>query len=383
MNVLCEMEAVRVKSIKVCEMCRQHSKETTVNINEIARLAGVSRATVSRYLNNGYVSDEKKRQIQKVIDETGYKPSAQAQQLRSGRTKLIGVILPKINLDSVSRMVAGISLVLAKEGYQLLLGNTDNDEKEELKYFRLFQANKVEGIILIGTILTREHYVRMKEVGVPVVVLGQQAEGYSCVYHDDYLGAKDVTRELLKKASHPGYIGVTQRDKAAGSNRRKGFLDAVAQWQEENKQNWCETVGFDPKMDMVEAEFNLESGYQQAKKLLSQSPSIDAIFCATDSIAIGAQLYLREQGIAIPQKVQLAGIGDTVMGRVAAVSLTTVHFFYKTSGIEAANMLLSVLESGEDIRREIKMGYKVLPRESTSPMGGTQNKAGFKSAPLS
>ena len=77
-----------------------------MNINEIARLAGVSRATVSRYLNDGYVSDEKKAVIRKVIEETGYQPSSQAQMLRTKKTKLVGVIIPKINSDTVGRMVA-------------------------------------------------------------------------------------------------------------------------------------------------------------------------------------------------------------------------------------------------------------------------------------
>ena len=87
-----------------------------MNINEIARLAGVSRATVSRYLNDGYVSDEKKAVIRKVIEETGYQPSSQAQMLRTKKTKLVGVIIPKINSDTVGRMVAGISDVLSRSG---------------------------------------------------------------------------------------------------------------------------------------------------------------------------------------------------------------------------------------------------------------------------
>ena len=103
-----------------------------MNINEIARLAGVSRATVSRYLNDGYVSEEKKQAIRTVIEKTGYEPSQQARNLRSKVTKLIGVIIPRIQSEAVSRMVAGISEVLSKEGYQLLLANTDNNAKEEL-----------------------------------------------------------------------------------------------------------------------------------------------------------------------------------------------------------------------------------------------------------
>lgn len=85
-----------------------------MNINEIAKLAGVSRATVSRYLNNGYVSEERKN-ISRVIEETGYQPSSQAQRLRTKKTKLVGVILPKIDSNTISREVAGISDILTKK----------------------------------------------------------------------------------------------------------------------------------------------------------------------------------------------------------------------------------------------------------------------------
>lgn len=120
-----------------------------MNINEIAWLAGVSRTTVSRYLNNGYVSEEKKEKIRKVIEETGYQPSTQAQMLRTKKTKLVGVVLPKINSDTISREVAGISDVLAKRGYQIILANTNNDIEEELKSLSLFRDNQVDGVILL------------------------------------------------------------------------------------------------------------------------------------------------------------------------------------------------------------------------------------------
>lgn len=343
-----------------------------MTINEIAQLAGVSRATVSRYLNEGYVSEEKKKRIQKVIDETGYRPSAQAQQLRSGRTKQIGVVLPKINSESVSRMVAGISQVLAKEGYQLLLGNTANDEKEELKYLKLFQANQVEGIILIGTVLSRQHYRVMQELRIPVVVLGQQAEGYSCVYHDDYGAAREMTFYLLRRAKHIGFIGVTDRDRAAGYSRKQGFLDAVREWNEKGRitdnkkeRQAAGSVKLTVSKDMREAKFSMESGYEQAKELFTASPDIDTVFCATDSIAMGAMMYLKENGIRIPEQVQLSGIGDNLMGRVAAVSLTTIHFYYKTSGIEAANMLLEILREKDTAPRQVRMGYRICVNDST------------------
>ena len=115
-----------------------------MNINEIAELAGVSRATVSRYLNDGYVSEEKRAAIRKVIEETGYRPSQQARNLRSKVTKLVGVIIPEIESGSVSQMVSGISEVLSVKGYQLLLADTRNNTRAELKYLRIFEKNQVD-----------------------------------------------------------------------------------------------------------------------------------------------------------------------------------------------------------------------------------------------
>lgn len=324
-----------------------------MNINEIAKMAGVSRATVSRYLNKGYVSDEKKERIQEVIDRTGYKPSAQARTLRTKKTRLIGVILPKINSDSISRMTAGIGAVLKEAGYQLLLANTENREKEELEYLRLFARNHVDGIILIATILTREHRRALKALQVPVVLLGQKLDGYSCVYQDDCLAARDVSRLLLQGAGKTACIGVTQQDEAVGAGRREGFLEAA---QEAGISE--EAVCF------LETGFSVEDGYRAAERLLKICPEADAVFCATDSIALGAFARLQEAGKRIPEDVALAGVGDTMSGRIISPKLTSVHFYYQTSGKEAARLLLELLE-GSEARKQIKMGYRVEERGTT------------------
>lgn len=328
-----------------------------MNINEIAKLAGVSRATVSRYLNQGYVSEEKREKIKEVIQKTGYQPSFQAQMLRTKKTKLIGVIIPKINSDTVSRMVAGISMVLSKHGFELLLANTNNDENEELKYLELFKDNRVDGVILIGTIFTKKHVKILKNYMVPVVILGQRLKGYSCVYHDDYHAAKDLTKILLQKGNRVGYIGVTPRDEAAGKQRREGYISA---FEEEDKS--C------PIELMLEAKFSIESGYNKTKELLQLEPNIEGIFCATDSIAMGAMMYLREIKRTIPYQIQLVGVGDTTLSQIALPKLTTVHFYYKTSGIEATNMLIELLSSEDAIKKELKMGYEVIKRDSTIPV---------------
>ena len=198
-----------------------------MNINEIARLAGVSRATVSRYLNNGYVSSEKKEVIRRVIQETGYQPSSQAQTLRTKKTSLIGVILPKINSDTISREVTGISDILTRRGYQLILANTNNDVEEELKYLSLFKERQVDGVVFIATMFTRKHKQMLKDYKVPIVILGQHLDGYPCIYQDDHKAAFQVTEKLAEKGKKFAYIGVTDKDEAVGACRKKGFMDAI------------------------------------------------------------------------------------------------------------------------------------------------------------
>ena len=105
-----------------------------MNIEKIAEMSGVSRAAVSRYFNNGYISEEKREAIRKVVEETGYRPSVQAQTLRTKKTKMIGVIVPKIASASIGRIVEGILSMINENGYQMLLAVTQNDPKKELEY---------------------------------------------------------------------------------------------------------------------------------------------------------------------------------------------------------------------------------------------------------
>lgn len=324
-----------------------------MNINEIAKLAGVSRATVSRYLNDGYVSEEKREKIKKVIEETGYQPSVQAQTLRTKKTSLVGVVLPKINSDTISREVAGISDVLTARGYQMILANTNNNLEEELKYLSLFKERQVDGVIFIATMFTKKHKQMLKDYKVPIVILGQHLEGYPCVYQDDYRAAELVTEKLMKKGTKFAYIGVTERDAAVGQRRRKGFEAALSKKKIEV-----------PKERFKEGSFTMASGYEKACELFEKDPTIDSLVCATDTMAIGAMMYLKELGLRIPEDVQVAGVGDGASGKIVEPKLTTVHFYYKTSGREAASMLVDLLEQDKRVCKEIKMSCELVERES-------------------
>ena len=185
-----------------------------------------------------------------------------------------------------------------EKGYFLLLANTENNEKAELNYLDIFSRNKVDGIILIGTVMTEAHREAFSSLTIPFVLAAQQADGVSCVYYDDYGAAYALTNLLLDKGSAIGYIGVREDDKAAGYNRKHGFLAAL------NERG----IRFDPSYGEV-ALFSMQSGYEQASELFARHPEIDSLFCATDHIAAGALLYLKGAGKSVPEQVRVAGVG--------------------------------------------------------------------------
>lgn len=330
-------------------------QEAEMDINTIAKMAGVSRATVSRYFNDGYVSEQKRQAIAKAIEETGYTPSQQAQTLRTGKTNLVGVILPKVNSYSVSRMLAGISVAFADTPYQMLLANTNNSKDAEVSYLQLFSnRNQVDGIILIATVFDKAHMDAIRELRCPLVVLGQDLEGHTSVYNDDYRSMYWLVRKVLEKGQHPAYIGVTEEDESAGRDRHRGFMDA------------CRDAGIEVPQDaQVESAFTLDSGYLCAERILDIHPETDTLVCASDTIAYGAMTCAKEYGKRVPEDVQITGVGDGDLSRVVTPTLTTIHHHYHTAGQEAASLLLEAMQGKPSVSREIRMGYEIQIRNST------------------
>lgn len=326
-----------------------------MDINDIARRAGVSRTTVSRYLNNGYVSKDKRRIIAQVIKETGYVPSQNAQQLRTGKSHLVGVIMPKLNSQSVSRMVQGLTSELICHSYHAVLANTENNEMREVDFLRLFAMNSnVDGVVLIATVFTKEHLKALEALPSPVVILGQKLDGYACVYPDDYGAMRDLCRLVLKKSERPAYIGVKKTDIQTGIERRRGFDTACVELGLTVNEDACPVV-----------DFTADAGYFGAERILEVVPDVDTIVCATDDIAFGAMMCMNEYGKRVPEDVQITGIGDSQLSQIARPSLTTAHLYYQRSGIEAARLLVERMENpGKTNAVEVKMGYEVYGRMS-------------------
>ena len=268
-----------------------------MTISDIAKMAGVSSAAVSRYLNGGPLSEQKREAIREVVEKTGYRPDAAAQTLRTGRVNQIGVIAPSISSQSVGQITAGIASELDQQNYLILLGNTELDEQREL-----------------------------------------------------------AQRMLACGHRRLAYIGGTEKDQAVGLARRQGVQDAL------------NAAGLDgdklPRLCC--SAFTMEEGERCMNELLACCPDLDGVVCVTDTVALGAMRALRAAGRAIGTQVSLAGIGDSWVGGVVEPGLTTVRFYQKQVGVEAARMLLQMLEHPENGGpvRQTTLGYSVVDRGS-------------------
>ncbi|MCC3356363.1 LacI family DNA-binding transcriptional regulator [Bacillus sp. REN16] len=326
-----------------------------VTMKEIARLANVSSATVSRVLNNsGYVSDDVRKRILKIINETGYIPSEHAKALRTKQSNVIGVILPKLSTETASRIVNGISEELAKHGYQILLTNTNLDPEKEIEYVKLLKSKQVDGIILLATNRGEDLLNEIKKLRIPFVATGQEMEGIPSVINNNFQAAKDITNLLIEKGHRNiAFIGVDEVDYEVGYKRKAGYLAALEENQLPVFHKW---IG--------KADFSIESGYATAKQIFSvSSESPTAIVAVTDRLAIGAMEYLKEQGLEVPSDVALAGMGASVLSKYVVPKLTTVDLLSEHTGAEAAKTLLGILQEGISLEKK-QIEYRLIIRDS-------------------
>ncbi|GCD10857.1 LacI family DNA-binding transcriptional regulator [Clostridium tagluense] len=330
-----------------------------MDMKDIAKLAGVSKATVSRVINNSQnVSPKLRVRVEKVLKETGYTPNLLAQELVTKKTKLIGVILPRIGIDTFSHITEGITDKLNQEGYNILLGNSRGRENDEFKYFDIFQKKHLDGIIFFHTEITEKHIRLINEINIPVVIMGQQNSKIDVPYvtYDDFNATKAIVAHLISQGHEKiAYIGLSETKVAIGSFRKQGYMAAL-------KEN---NIGV-PDEYLSVGDFEISSGYNAMKSIINNSKTVPtAVFAAIDRLAFGAIQYLKEKGYRVPEDISVVGIDDMDISSVFEPTLTTMHFDYYDSGIKAAKLILEKLQNEKSENKNIVMAYELKIRNST------------------
>ncbi|MGG3987217.1 LacI family DNA-binding transcriptional regulator [Bacillus smithii] len=319
-------------------------------ISDIAKLSGVAKSTVSRYLNGGSVSEATKKKIEHVIKETGYIPNTFARSLKAKKPNIIGTIVPRLDSYATSQTLIGIDEQLRKLNYQMLISNTSQNLKREIENIHSMARQKVAGIILLATQITDTHLNTFNQLQIPVLLVGQQHKNVYSVIHNDFEAAYDLGRYILSKGHRKiAFLGVTEKDVAVGVKRKEGFKRAVQEVE------GCE-------IKFYETSFKMDEAIQKVPSILDEfNPTI--LVCATDNIALGAIKAAHLKGIKIPSDLSVTGFGGYDVTEIIHPALTTAKFYYKEAGEMAAQSMVKLL-NGEKIAPLILSKYKIIERES-------------------
>lgn len=319
-----------------------------VTIQDIADMAGVSKSTVSRYLNGGYVSEENKEKIAEIIKKTGYQTNFFAKRLKAKKSHLIGVVIPRLDSFTATKTLKGIGEKLEAVDYEMFISITNLNIDKELEYISKLYLQGVDGIIVLASKITDKHYKLINRLPIPVLFTGQQDKRLNWISIDDRkIGYR--MGDFIKNQGHRNivYLGVSDEDQAVGIDRKEGFIEAFN--------------GVDGKIEFVETDFSFEHAYEKAEEVMGYNPT--AVVCATDNIALGVIRYLVENKYNVPDTVSVAGFGGYAVGTAIHPPLTTIAIDYKGLGNKAGKGILSLI-NGKKLYEETDVKFQLIKRKS-------------------
>lgn len=333
-------------------------------VKEIAAIANVSVATVSRALQRPeIVSEETRLRIHEVVKRLGYTPNALARNLRTARTRLIVALVPDISNPFFSEVIRGIEQVAYETGYSVLLGETQSNLVREQAYAEMVAARQADGII------TMFHRIPSIPVGGRLPLVN------ACEYvRDSEISSVYIDNVAAARAAVDYLVTLGHRDIAfiAGPSSSPICVD-----REEGYHQSLERAGivFNEALTAV-GDFSIEAGERAIELFLSQGHAFSAVFCSNDEMAIGAMRALISRGLRVPEDVSVVGFDDIRFSRYTSPSLTTVAQPKNALGREAMTMLIELLNDPEVPPRKRVLSADLVVRGSTAPRAGAHGSAG-------
>jgi len=320
-------------------------KRARPTIYDVARLAGVSTATVSRALNDtGQIAPATRAAIDAAVAQLGYHPNTAARSLVTKSTQMIALLLPDITNPFYAALVSGIQQRALETGHTMLLCTTEGDPEREEQYLSLLHAKQVDGVLVDGLVLPPDRIARFVRDGLPIVCLDRDVDATSVplVQVDNRLGARLATEHLLE-LGHRRIAHVAGAPELRISEQRiEGYRDAH------------HALGIEPSPGLLAVgSFTEEGGYEAARSLL-ESTELTAVFAANDLSAIGVLSAIVEGGRRVPDDVSLVGFDDLRLSRFTTPPLTTVHQPAREIA-ERATQLLIELASGRTVKQRLTL----------------------------
>lgn len=330
-----------------------------LTLEQIAELAGVSRSTVSRVVNDqASVKPEVRQRVLEVIAETGYQPNPAARSLATRRSGIIGLAIPRavqflFTDPYYPHLIQGVAQTCNAQGCTLALFLIHSEDEEQKLSAKVLRSQLVDGVIVSASPIDDPLIPQLVENKVPLVMVGRPNElaEVSFVDVDNVEGAYSAVSHLVRLGYERIATITGPLQTMVGLDRRQGYLNAL---QERGRL-------VDPTL-IVEGDFSEAGGYLAVQRLLPHQP--DALFVASDTMALGALRALREAGVAVPEEVAVIGFDDLPQAAIANPPLTTVRQPIRRVGALAVETLLDILTHGPEPPRRLVLATQLIIRAS-------------------
>jgi LacI family transcriptional regulator len=337
----------------------QHASKSSVGLRDVARVAGVSTATVSRAINNAeLVSEELRTRINSVIRHLGWVPHGPARALATRRSGTIGAVFPTLTQGDFPRAMQALQDELGKDGYTLLLACSEYKPDQEYRQARKLVERGVEGLVLVG----ETHHPELQEFLVTRRVLYVNTFFYNprthgtCIGPDNRMATYRLTNYLADLGHRRfGLIAQSTANNDRAQARLQGVRDALAE----------RGIAIQPS-HVAEGYWGVREGRQLFRRIASTSPRPTAVVCGNAYLAVGAMLESQAMGIAVPREMSIVGYDDIEIMEELPIPITTVRVLSDEVGRRAARFLVSKLR-GEPFEHGFECEAEIVVRASSGP----------------
>lgn len=328
----------------------------TVTIYDVAELAGVSMATVSRVVNgNPNVKPATRKKVLDVIDELDYRPNAVARGLASKKTTTVGVIIPELSNPFFARLADGIHDIAVMYHYDILLTSPEEGENGDLAAFNSLLAKQVDGVIIIGYRMSESLRKELQTTRVPVVLAGTALDSnaqVASVNIDHKTATKEAIKMLAKKTEHVALVVGPLTDYINGHKRLEGYKQALVD----------EGIVYDEGL-IFESPYTLDAGNDLAERLINSGAK--AAFVTDDLLAVGLLNKLLEIGIKIPEDFQIMSANNTVYTEICRPKLSSVQHPVYDIGAVSMRLLTKMMKNEEIEDKNIILKHSFKAKGST------------------
>ncbi len=342
-------------------MERKRTKSGEVRLAEVAKLAGVSPITASRFFRNPEaLSVAKRERVESAAKELGYVPNLAARALASQRSEVIGVLIPSLTNNVFSDVLRGIYDASEGSRYSIQLVNTRYSILQEEKLLRLFQAQKPAGLIVTGIDQTAESRAVMDSMNCPIAQIMEigpnpvdMMVGFS--HYDAAFAA--VSHLIAQGFQRIGFLGARMDPRV--QRRLEGYRDAMKA-----------ASLFDPRLVVTTpVPTSVTLGGTLLADLLSRAPDIDAVFCINDDLALGVLFECQRRQISVPDRMAIVGFNDLEFVACAVPPLTSVRTNRYEMGRSAVTMVTAAIEGNPPPEPVVDLGFELMIRQSSLARG--------------